>query len=253
MIGHLRLWWRQRQASRLQLEPAFWNNVERDLPMLRAVSPTARIRLRQLALDFVATKKWTGAGGLQLTDHIQLSIALQACLPILNLGLDWYSDWVGIVVYPGGFVIPRQIMDDDGVVHEFDEEALGEAWQGGPVLISWFDDPQEIAGINIVIHEFAHKLDLRSGAADGLPPLHQGMSRRDWVRDMSAAFDDFRHRCNSGEEGSLDPYAAESPAEFFAVASEAFFETPSLIYRDYPRVYQQLAVFYRQDSAQTTQ
>jgi Mlc titration factor MtfA (ptsG expression regulator) len=127
---------------------------------------------------------------------------------------------------------------------------MGEAWYGGPVLISWFDHADDADGINVVIHEFAHKLDMKSGDADGLPPLHAGMSRQGWIDVMNAAFDDFQRRVDGGEETPLDPYGAELPTEFFAVASEAFFETPELLNGEYPGVYGQLRSFYRQDPLQ---
>jgi len=154
---------------------------------------------------------------------------------------------VGIVVYPGDFIIPRRMLDADGVVHEFEDEVMGEAWYGGPVLISWFEHPEDAAGINVVIHEFAHKLDMKSGDADGLPPMHEGMSRQRWIEVMSKAFDDFQQRVDRGEDTPLDPYGAELPTEFFAVASEAFFETPGLLRSEYPDVFAQLKLFYRQD------
>lgn len=249
MIGKLAAWWRQRRAERLKIPAALWDEVEAGLPFLHHLSPGGRADLRRMAREFIAGKEWTGAQGLQPTPRIQLAIALQACLPVLHLGLDWYAGWVGIVVYPGDFLIPRQMIDEDGVVHEFNDEVMGEAWYGGPVHISWFDQPEDAGGINVVIHEFAHKLDMKSGAADGLPPLHQGMSRRRWIAVMSAAFDDFQQRVDSGEDTPLDPYGAELPAEFFAVVSEAFFETPELLRKEYPGVYEQLCLFYRQDPA----
>lgn len=247
MIRKLSAWWRQRQAQNLDIPEPLWDEVESGLPFLGNLSPDERARLRQLAREFIAEKQWSGAQGLQLTPRIQLSIALQACLPILHLGLDWYAGWVGIVVYPGDFIIPRRMIDEDGVVHEFDDEVMGEAWYGGPVLISWFDHPEDTDGINVVIHEFAHKLDMKSGEADGMPPLHAGMSRQRWIEVMSSAFKDFQRRVDSGEETLLDPYGAELPTEFFAVASEAFFEAPELLRDEYPEVYVQLRSFYCQD------
>jgi hypothetical protein len=247
MIRKLLAWWRKRQGERLDIRESLWHEVEADLPFLGHLVPDERSHLRQLARQFIAEKEWSGAQGLQLTPRIQLTIALQACLPILHLGLDWYAGWVGIVVYPGDFVIPRRMMDEDGVIHEFDDDVMGEAWYGGPVLISWFEDPEDSHGINVVIHEFAHKLDMKSGDADGLPPLHAGMSRQRWIEVMSKAFEDFRQRVDGGEETALDPYAAELPAEFFAVASEAFFETPHMLMSEYPEVYEQFRLFYGQD------
>lgn len=247
MIRKLRAWWRQRRGQRPEIPDALWHEAEAALPFLGHLTPDERAHLRQLAREFIAAKEWSGAQGLQLTPRIQVAIALQACLPVLHLGLDWYAGWVGIVIYPGDFLIPRRMMDEDGVMHEFDDEVMGEAWYGGPVLISWFEHPQDADGINVVIHEFAHKLDMKSGEADGLPPLHGNMSRQRWIDVMSRAFRHFRQRVDSGEDTLLDPYAAELPTEFFAVTSEAFFQTPEMLRGEYPEVYEQLRDFYCQD------
>jgi len=249
MIGSLAAWWRGRQAERIEIPSGLWEEIEAGLWFLDRLTPAERVELRRLAREFIAAKEWSGAQGLELTPRIQLAIALQACLPILHLGLDWYSGWVGIVVYPGDFIIPRQVVDGAGVVHEYDDQVMGEAWHGGPVLVSWFDDPDDTRGVNVVIHEFAHKLDMRSGDADGMPPLHEGMSRRHWATAMGAAFEDFQRRVDGGEDILIDPYAAELPSEFFAVTSEVFFEDPLLLRQEYPEVYRQLALFYRQDPA----
>jgi len=253
MIAWLRDWLRRRKAARIEVSDAEWALAEARLPFLNHLGAADRVRLRKLVLQLLAEKQMTGARGLSLNPEIQLCIALQACLPILRLGLDWYRGWVGIVVYPGDFVIPRQEMDESGIVHEFDDAVLGEAWLGGPVLVSWSEHEGGIGGINVVVHEFAHKLDMLNGFADGLPPLHQGMSKTDWIDAFGRAFEDFGNRvansATGGDDLALDPYAAEAPAEFFAVMSEAFFETPSLLVTEYPKVYEQLRLFYRQDPA----
>ncbi len=249
MIKALRDWWRNRAATKVDIDEALWAQAEAGLPFLARLDTPEKTRLREMAHRFIATKEWTGAQGLALTAEMQVSIALQACLPVLNLGLEAYDGWVGVVVYPGDFVIPRQTMDQDGVIHEYDDVVLGEAWDGGPVILSWFDDPEDAWGVNVVIHEFAHKLDMRNGVADGFPPLHAGMSREAWRAAFASAFADFGRRVDSGEETELDPYAAESPGEFFAVTSEAFFEAPDLLRAEYAAVYAQLALFYRQDPA----
>ncbi|MCQ3924701.1 MAG: hypothetical protein DPW12_10970 [Rhodocyclaceae bacterium] len=226
-----------------------WAQVEAGLPFLDHLSPAERARLREMALEFIAQKEWHGAQGLELTTDIQLAIALQACLPVLELGLDSYRGWVGIVVYPGDFLIPRRQISEDGVMHEYDDQVAGEAWAGGPVLLSWFDRPEEADGMNVVIHEFAHKLDMLNGPPDGLPPLHEGMSRQAWGDAFLPAYENFCDRVDAGEDTWIDPYAAESPAEFFAVTSEVFFEAPDLLRAEYPAVYEQLRQFYRQDPA----
>lgn len=247
MIASFRSWRRRRAARQLPISPAQWLDAEYALPFLDRLGDDERERLRGLAREFIADKEWSGARGLQLTAAMQLSIALQACLPILELGLDWYDGWVGIVVYPGDFVIPRQSTDSDGIVHEYEDAVLGEAWEGGPVLLSWFADMAELGDVNIVIHEFAHKLDMSNGASDGMPALHRNMNPAEWQTAFAAAYAGFCRRIDAGEDTAIDPYAAENPAEFFAVTSEVFFEAPDLLLEEYPAIYSQLRDFYRQD------
>ena len=247
MIGKLKDWLKHKALDRVQVSDAQWHEAEARLPFLGHLNAEERQRLREMACEFLAEKEWSAAQDLVLTPAIQLSITLQACLPILNLGLDHYRGWVGIVVYPGDFVIQRSVMDEDGVVHEYDDSVMGEAWEGGPVLVSWFDDPEDADGVNVVIHEFAHKLDMENGTVDGMPRLPADMSRRDWISAFEPAYEDFCTRVDSREDTFLDPYAADHPAEFFAVMSEAFFETPDVLHDEYPAVYEQLRRFYRQD------
>lgn len=247
MIKALRDWRRKRAAARLDIADSQWADAEYALPFLDRLDSVERARLRSLAREFIAEKEWSGAGGLPLTAPLQLSIALQACLPILNLGLDWYRGWVGIVVYPGDFVIPRQVVDADGIVHEYADPVLGEAWEDGPVLLSWFANLDEIGDVSIVIHEFAHKLDMSNGAVDGMPALGDESARKAWIAAFAPAFDDFCRRVDAGEDTEIDPYAAEHPSEFFAVCSEVFFEAPDLLHEEYPAVYDRLRDFYRQD------
>jgi len=206
-------------------------------------------KLRELALLFLAEKQFVGAQGLEVTDRMRVSIAAQACLPVLELGLDWYAGFTGIVVYPGDFRVKRSEVDEAGVVHEWDDELAGEAMPGGPVVLSWdaaAHDPQ----INVVIHEFAHKLDMLNGAADGVPPLHVGMDRKRWRAVFAEAYEGFCDAVERGKDTWLDPYAAEHESEFFAVISEAFFREAAETRRRYGDVYGQLALFYRQDPLQ---
>jgi Mlc titration factor MtfA (ptsG expression regulator) len=182
-----------------------------------------------------------------------VEIALQACLPVLELGLDWYDGWVGIVVHPSDFHVRRTETGDDGVVHEWDDQLAGESWPGGPVVLSWeaLDDSGSVAegGANVVIHEFAHKLDMMSGEPDGVPPLPSRAAREHWVKVFDAEFDRFCRDIDSGKETFLDPYAAEHEAEFFAVASEAFFESPNALRRNFAPLYELFKGFYKQDPA----
>ncbi len=226
-----------------------WQRVERTLPFLDFLHSDDRSRLRAMALEFLRRKEFHGAQGLQLDDEMLLAIALQACLPVLNIGLQAYDGWVGVVVYPGDFVIPRREVDEAGVLHEYDDEVLGEAWEGGPVLISWFGQDEGPPGVNVVIHEFAHKLDMENGGVDGLPRLRPGMSRQAWAKAFEDAYADFCAEVDRGLETEIDPYGAEHPGEFFAVVSEAFFETPRRLRARFPAVYRQLAQFYGLDPA----
>jgi hypothetical protein len=209
-----------------------------------------------------------------LTAAVQVSIAVQACLPILNLGIGWYRGWTGIVVYPSEFLVPRELTDEDGVVHEFVEPIAGEAWDGGPLLLSW-DDAQRSDGeiglaYNVVIHEFTHKLDMLDGAADGVPPFtrssHPELDRQRWTDALAEAFARFtaelelvEHELPPGADPDddeaeryyahlpLDPYAAQDEGEFFAVSSETFFVDPARLRDAFPDWYRQLATFFRQD------
>lgn len=236
-------------APVLAPDAALWHEVERTLPFLDFLEAADRVRLRSLARAFLATKRFHGAHGLPLDDRMLLSIALQACLPVLRSGLDAYRGWAGVIVYPGDFVVPRQEVDEAGIVHEYEEVVLGEAWQGGPVLIAWFERDELPDGVNVVIHEFAHKLDMENGGADGFPCLPADMSRRRWAEAFSSAYAHFQAALDRGEETLLDPYGGEDPGEFFAVASEAFFEWPCALQADHPAVYAQLAQLYGVDPA----
>jgi len=240
-------WLRQRRARSIPVAASQWAAAESEVPALHGLPPSDRERLRRLVLQFLADKEWTGAAGLELTPHMQLVIALQACLPILNLGLDWYDDWRGIVVYPEEFAVNRRVTDDIGLVHEYEDHLMGEAWDNGPVVVSWFPVEHRPDNVNPVIHEFAHALDLHRGNADGMPRLHAGMSRADWAKDFGEAYADLCRRVDNGGETPLDPYATTAPAEFFAVASEVFFDAPEKLAHAYPKVYGQLSRFYRQD------
>jgi Mlc titration factor MtfA (ptsG expression regulator) len=243
--------WLSGAPPRNILAEDLWRETLSGLPFLAGLDAGESARLKELAERFLAEKEFTAAGGLELTDAMYASIAAQACLLILNLGLEYYQDWIGIVVYPDEFVIPRIVEDESGVVHEYDDVVSGEAWEGGPLLISWRDAQMAGDGYNVVIHEFAHKLDMLNGEADGIPPLPAGVPRREWEGTLLAAFDDFCAWVDSAGPGedalAIDPYASENPGEFFAVSSETFFETPDVLHRDYPALYALFVRFYRQD------
>ena len=236
-------WRRKRVLRKHAIGEALWHRATGRLSFLPRTT-----RLKELALLFLAEKQFVGAHDLQVTDEMRVAIAAQACLPILELGLDWYAGWRGIVVYPGDFRVRRTEVDEHGVVHEWDDDLAGEAMPGGPVVISW-DAAAHDPYVNVVIHEFAHKLDMVNGAADGRPPLHPGMDSRAWAEAFNEAYEGFCDALERGRDTWLDPYAAEHPSEFFAVISEAFFEDPAGTRQRYPGVYEQLRLFYRQDPA----
>ena len=245
----LKQWRRERILSRSTLDERVWRAVTDRYSFMRALSGEERARLRERAVLFLHEKAIEGAAGLAVRDDMRLCIAAQACMLILNLDLDYYRGWVEVIVYPDEFVAEYDYVDEDGVAHHVREPMSGESWLEGPVILSWADAEQTggDSGYNVVIHEFAHKLDMLNGDANGFPPLHPEMSRADWARVFGAAYDDFCRRVDARHDTRIDSYAAESPAEFFAVLSEAFFEIPQVVAGDFPDVYRQLAAFYRQD------
>ena len=249
MAGPLRRWWRQRIIARAPLDPALWEQTLGSLPFLGGLTADERARLRDTVILFLHHKSIRGAAGLGIDAGMRLMIAVQACILILNLDIDYFRGWVEIIVYPDEFIPTIEYTDDDGIVHVDREPRAGEAWLQGPVILSWADVAPAAAGVNVVVHEFAHKLDMLNGDASGFPPLHAGMKRQTWAAAFSAAYADFCRRVDADEDVAIDPYAAESPGEFFAVMSEAFFEMPRTVLATYPQVYAQLREFYRQDPA----
>lgn len=226
-----------------------WLQAEAALSALEGLSAEETRRLRDLAVLFLHEKSLEPVQGAQLDEAMRLRLALQACLPILNLGIDWYDGWVSVIVYPDEFITEHESVDEAGVVHRVREPRSGESWLRGPVILSLSDikDRFHWDGHSVVIHEFAHKLDMLNGEANGLPPLHPGMNIQAWSEAFTRAYEDFCQRVDRHEETFIDPYASESPGEFFAVVSEVFFEGPGKLLEAYPAVYEQLKQFYRQD------
>lgn len=251
MFG-FKAWRRRRILKRAVLPERPWRTALGHVPMLRGLGPEERARLRGRVILFLHEKSIQGAAGVEVSDAMRLAIAAQACLPILTLGIEYYDDWTTVIVYPEQFR-PRHVYTDEiGVVHHTRHALAGEAWLRGPMVLSWRDVAQSALeaerGANLIIHECAHKLDMLNGRANGMPPLHQGMRVADWTRDFTTAYDALRGQIDAGVEPVLDSYAAESPAEFFAVASEVFFTRPDALSQAFPAVYAQLRAFYRQDT-----
>ncbi|MBI5331880.1 MAG: zinc-dependent peptidase [Betaproteobacteria bacterium] len=220
-----------------------------DLAVFHGLNADERARLRLLAEQLLAGKTFTPAGGAAPSGADVAAIAAQAALPILNLGASWYDGWREVVLYPAEFIHEMDEVDEAGVVHHMRHVRSGEAWAGGPLVLS-LDDlgwSGRAEGYNVVIHEFAHKLDMANGAVDGLPALHGDMTAAEWAAAFTPAYADFRRRAEQDAEVEIDPYAAESPAEFFAVLSEYFFELPEVLVASYPAVYEQMRRFFRQN------
>ena len=246
-------WRTARTLERRAIPDDLWRLTLARFPFLAARSEADLIELRELSTLFLAAKEFSGAHGLEVTDEMAVAIAAQACLPVLKLGLDWYDGFVGIVVHADAVVAQREFVDDAGVVHEYEEELSGEAMHGGPVMLSWVDVDDAAAsaevGYNVVVHEFAHVLDMRDGQADGVPPLPDRASRDEWVRVLDDEFAEFCARVDADEHTLLDPYAAEAEEEFFAVAAEVFFVAPRDLQAEHPRLYALLRGFFKQDPA----
>ena len=244
-----RNWHRRRVLAAADTSAGAWSQPWGRLPLLRGLDGDASRRLRELAALFLAEKALEPAGGMQIEPWMGQELALQASLPVLELGPDWHTGWVSVVVYPDTFVSEFETQDEAGVVHHIREPRGGESWQRGPLILSWADVKASRAadGYNVVIHEIAHKLDALGGSLNGMPPLHRGMHRGAWSQAFGSAFADMQRRVVASEDTAMDSYACKSPAEFFAVASEAFFEIPDLLLDEYPEVYCQLRRFYGQD------
>lgn len=250
MLGALRNWRRKRILRHTTLDEKLWCSVLARYPFTRVLSAAERERLRESAILFLNEKSITGAGGLEVRDEIRMCVAAQACMLVLNLDLEFFRGWVEVIVYPDEFLVDYEYVDEGGVAHRVKAPTSGESWLEGPVILSWADAERGGDGYNVVIHEFAHKLDMLNGNANGFPPLHAEMDQARWSDTFGAAYEEFCERIERREETVIDPYAAENPAEFFAVLSEAFFETPDAVQSAYPEVYGELASFYCQDPAQ---
>ena len=244
--------WRRRHILRTSgVDDAAWLRAVSRFSFAMRLTDPERKRLRDLVVLFLHEKQISAAGDLVLDEEMKLGIAIQACVLVLNLGIDNYAGWVEIIVYPDEFVPRHEFRDEHGLIQTDETSYAGQAWLRGPVILSWADveNAGDADGVNVVIHEFAHKLDMLNGDANGFPPLNAGMSREAWTKAFNEAYQDLCRRVEAGEDTDIDPYGAEAPGEFFAVVSEAFFEIPDIVRETYPAVYEQLAAFYRQDPA----
>lgn len=258
--GLRRRWQARREAAALARRPIrddLWKRTLVRYPFLQRRDDADRAELRRLTSLFLDRKEFDARPGVRLTDDVVVAVAAQACLPVLRLGLSRYDGFVGIVLHPDQVVARRSHLDEHGVQHEYDEVLTGEAMEGGPVMLSWRDvrgaGRSAADAYNVVIHEFAHVLDMANGAADGVPLLPPDIALAEWQRVLAADFEAFVARVDAGaEDTTLDPYGAEGPEEFFAVASEAFFVSPRAMKAEHPALYGVFSRFYRQDPAEET-
>lgn len=259
MFGKLLKSWSQHRESqalrRHAIPDPLWQLTLLRYPFLARRSEADLVELRRLCSLFLSAKEFHGVAGFEVTDEVALAVAAQACLPVLRLGLGWYDGFVGIVMHAGEVVAQREFVDEDGIVHAYEEALAGEAMEGGPLMLSWSAldaaefEPRidhEYGVFNVVIHEFAHMIDMRDGIADGVPPLASTAAREAWLAVIEAEWHGFCERVDAGEATLIDPYGEESLEEFFAVAVEAFFVAPDDLAIEQPALHRLLADFFRQ-------
>jgi Mlc titration factor MtfA (ptsG expression regulator) len=233
--------------------PAEWLAVlEKNVPLYARLAEADREELRRHILVFLGEKRFEGCRGLAITDEIRITIAAHACILLLHRQTDYYPGLTSILVYPDAFVAPdvHHVIGD--MVLEGDEVRLGESWHQGSVVLSWEDvseDAKARDGQNVALHEFAHQLDSSHGRGDSTPVLQDEAAFDAWAQALGRDFERFQRTVQRRRPEVLDEYGATDPAEFFAVATETFFETPGDLRRAYPRLYEELKRFYQQDPA----
>lgn len=240
-------WFWQRRNPGADIDPQLWRQSAAGLPWLRHIDDARAAQLRTLVMEFLAGKTITPLHGLQLNEVQRLRLAMLCCLPLLEFGREGLHGWSQLLVYPDAFRVQRSHEDAHGVFHEGAEELIGEAWEHGPVILSWADVRADIAspreGFCVVAHEIAHKLDALDGVLDGTPPLPHGW-QREWARDFQQAYERLCGEVDAGHETSIDAYAAESPEEFFAVCSECHFSDAGHLRAAMPEVAAHLQRLY---------
>ena len=232
--------------------PAAWNTIlDRHVRQAHWLDDESRDRLRGWVTVFVAEKRFEGCGGMEIDDEVRVAIAGQAGLAVLGFEAEFFERLRSVLVYPGDYLVPRTTPLAGGGELEWQEARLGETWSGGSMVLSW---PRVVDGgrlrdgpRSVVIHECAHLVDLLDGEIDGIPPLPAGRSRDAWAAEIDACRERFEEALDEGRATAFDDYAAESDAEFFAVASECFFQDPHRLLRHDRTLYGLLAEAWRQD------
>lgn len=251
-----RPYWRNYKRRLITQQPfqKDWRKIlKKRIPYFRHMPVDLQLQLKQHIQIFIAEKKFIGCNGVVITDEIRVTIAAQACLLLLNRETNFYPNLTTILVYPTAFIKQQLNTNIDGVKFTTKNTLAGESWQTGKVILSWQDtlDGAEIPddGHNVVIHEFAHQLDQENGSANGAPYLNKGQSYKTWSSVFNQQFIKLQQQAQHGIPSLFDYYGATNPAEFFAVASEVFFEQATILQKLYPALYEQLKLFYRVDPA----
>ncbi len=244
---------RRRDQIKLQPFPKKWRLIlRRNVPYFYSMPADIQLQLKQHVLVFLQEKEFFGFEGIKITDEIRVTIAAQACLLLLSRPTNYYPKLKSIYVYPTAFVTKHESHDAAGVLRNSHQVLSGESWEFGKVILSWKDSKEGALvfndGHNVVIHEFAHQLDQETGAANGAPFLRH-KERKCWSQVLAEEFEKLQHKTERGETTLLDHYGATNPAEFFAVASEVFFERPGEMKKLHSKLYQQLKGFYHVDPA----
>lgn len=244
LIHRLLRWLRPAPAT---LDDALWQQVCQRSVLIAGLPPARASQLRGLAAWFLQQKTITPLAGLELDQGDRALLAALCCLPLARLDKAGLQGWSQLLVYPEAFRVQRSHLDASGVLHQWDDEIIGEAWQDGPLILSWADVLADLeqpdAGFCVVVHEMAHKIDALDGALDGTPPLDRTWQRQ-WAADFQAAYDAFCAQVDAGMQTSIDPYAAEAPEEFFAVLSEYHFSAPQQLAQAMPLVAGHLERYY---------
>jgi MtfA peptidase len=248
---------RRKKLTRAPFPPLWEDIIRRNVAHYCILDDAERAHLRALIQVFIAEKYWEGAGGLELTDEIRVTISAQACLLLLGLPHNYYQNVESIIVYPSTVVPPQRkpgFFENTSTPVEPPHPIIGQAFRRGPVIIIWDaalrGGRHPESGHNVIYHEFAHKLDMLDGTADGTPPLRDRAEYRDWVLTCSREYLRLKHSTEKVKESFLDSYAATNEAEFFAVATEQFFDQPRLMIKYAPDLYRVLKEYYRQDPAE---
>jgi len=261
-VGRLKRCLLQRSLRKRKIAAHIWLRLEKQMPLLSRYNKHGKQQLRILASRILAKKYFTGVQGMQITPLVEATLATQIAITVFGLqdplqdrALSWLDNWHEVVVYPTPFIRSHCSSIQMGgspvgidSMHDLIEE--GETFYQGPLVINWqADEPHELTkqANQVLIHELAHKLDMLDGSSNGHPPLHAEMNEEKWFKAFKDAFEHINRQVNKGCKAPVNAYAATNPAEFFAVVSEYFFESPNVLRHAYPDVFEQLCLFYRQD------